>query len=196
MIKVGLTGNIGSGKTLVSEIFQVLRIPVYNADTRAGAIMEMPSVADPIIKIFDEDISSSQGKPDKKKIAEIVFADKLKLEKLNKIIHPLVIADFELWMKEQKNVSYIIMESAILFETNYSSLFDKIIFVSAPESLRLKRVMDRDGVDAEHIKNRILQQLPENKKIKKADFVIFNNDRKALIPQVLSIHENLITLYP
>lgn len=195
MIKAGLTGNIGSGKTVVSEIFKVLRTPVYNADMCAGIIMEMPSVIDQIIKIFSSDILSSQGITDKKKIAEIVFADKQKLQKLNGIIHPLVIADFEQWMKDQKKASYIIMESAILFETSYYELFDKIIFVSAPQSLRMKRVMARDGVEAEHVKKRISQQLPEKDKIKKADFVILNNDRKALMPQVLSIHEKLITLY-
>ncbi len=194
MIKAGLTGNIGSGKTVVSEIFKVLRIPVYNADTRAGIIMEMPSVVVQVVKNFSSDILSPQGMPDKKKIAEIVFADKKKLEKLNRIIHPLVIADFEQWIKEQKNASYVIMESAILFETNYSSLFDKIIFISAPQTVRLKRIIDRDRVEAFHVKNRIKQQLPEKDKIKKADFVILNNDKKALIPQVLSIHRNLITL--
>lgn len=195
MIKAGLTGNIGSGKTAVAAIFKILRIPVYNADEQAREIMHSSEVLNKIVKLFGKAIMDENENPEKKKIAEIVFADKEKLEKLNRIIHPLVIDDFEQWMKEQKNSSYIIMESAILFETNYSSLFDKIIFVSAPMSLRLKRVMDRDKDNTEHVKKRMSQQLPEKDKIKKADFVILNNDRKALIPQVLSIHKKLITLY-
>lgn len=194
MIKAGLTGNIGSGKTVVANIFKVLRIPVYNADEQARGIMHSPDVLKKIVKLFGKSVLDNNGNPDKKKIAQIVFPDKQMLEKLNSLIHPLVIADFKKWAGEQKNASYVIMESAILFETAYTSLFDKIIFVSAPETIRIKRVMERDAVDAIHVKNRIKRQLPEDKKIKKADFVVFNDNKNPLIPQVLSIHQQFLTL--
>ncbi|HNW99052.1 MAG TPA: dephospho-CoA kinase [Bacteroidales bacterium] len=191
MIKVGLTGNIGSGKTIVSNIFKVLRVPVYNADLRARVIMEKPEIINKISVLLGNEILDENGIPDKKKIAAIVFNDKSKLEKLNHIIHPLVIADFEKWIKEQSGTGYVIMESAILFETGYNELFDKIIFISAPETLRVKRVMMRDGVNAVSVKSRIKQQLPEKNKISKADFVIVNNERKLLIPQVLKVNKEI-----
>lgn len=193
MIKAGLTGNIGSGKTVVANIFKVFRIPVYNADEQAREIMHSPEVIKKIVKLFGKAILDKNGNPDKKKIAEIVFPDKQLLEKLNSIIHPLVIADFKKWADEQKNTCYVIMESAILFETDYTKLFDKIIFVSAPESIRIKRVMERDRVDAVHVKNRMKQQLPEAKKIEKTDFIVFNDDKKPLIPQVLSVHQQILS---
>lgn len=191
MIKVGLTGNIGSGKTIVSNIFKVLRVPVYNADLRARVIMEKPEIINKISVLLGNEILDENGIPDKKKIAAMVFSDNRKLEKLNHIIHPLVIADFEKWIKEQSGTGYVIMESAILFETGYNELFDKIIFISAPETLRVKRVMMRDGVNAVSVKSRIKQQLPDKNKISKADFVIVNNERKLLIPQVLKVNKEI-----
>jgi dephospho-CoA kinase len=192
MLKVGLTGNIGSGKTIVSNIFKVFGVAVYNSDESAGMIMERPEVTSEILNTFGNAVLDINGKPAKKKIAGLVFADRSALEKLNNIIHPHVIADFEKWLEENKKEEYVIMESAILFETGYFSLFDKIIFVSAPEALRLKRVMGRDHVDAVSVKARMRQQMPERNKIQKADFVIRNNEKKPLLPQVQKIHQALL----
>jgi dephospho-CoA kinase len=192
MIKVGLTGNIGSGKSAVSGIFAVLNIPVYNADERAKYILDSPLISEKMIKTFGEQILGRDQKPDRKKIAGIVFAHPVKLRQLNGIIHPMVLADFKKWTREQKNADYVVMESAILFETGYSSLFDKIIFVSAPETVRLKRVMERDKVTAAQVKIRMRQQKPEKDKIRKSDFVIVNKGKKSLIQQVLSIHRQIL----
>lgn len=192
MIRIGLTGNIGSGKTVVASMFKVLHIPVYNADEQAHAITDTAYALKEITKIFGKEILNKEGKPDRKKIAGIVFADKSKLEKLNSIIHPLVLDDFNKWTGRQKNADYVIMESAILFETGYNTFFDKVIFVSAPESVRLQRVMERDHSTTAQVEARMQQQGTESSKMKKSDFVVLNDGKRSLIRQVLKVHNSII----
>lgn len=196
MIKVGLTGNIGSGKTVVSEVYKTIGIPTYNADMRGSFFIDSPEVINDLKKLFGSDIIGKDLRPDRKKIADIVFNEPQKLQLLNSIIHPLVLADFEKWSSVYSKTGYVILESAILFETGYSSLFDKIIFVSAPEEIRLKRVMDRDGVTEAHVKSRMKQQQAEKDKIQKADFVIVNDGKRSLIEQVLSVHKRILEVIP
>jgi len=191
MLKIGLTGNIGSGKSTVSRIFETLGVPVYRSDDEAKKILDKAEVTEKVKQLFGSEILDENGKINRGKLAAIVFSDKIKISNLNNIIHPLVMDDFKEWTVAHLEYSYIIMESAILFETNFSSLFDKIIFVSAPETVRINRIMLRDRVDAAHVKIRIKQQLSEKDKIKKADFVIVNDDKSLIITQVLKIHAEL-----
>lgn len=193
MIRIGLTGNIGSGKSVVSKIFGILGVPVFNADQQGGFVLEMPEVIKDITSEFGFSILDAHGNIDRNELAKIVFADKIKLEVLNSIIHPRVISEFEKWAWRHMDAKCILMESAILFETNYSEIFDKIVLVCSPERLRLKRVMERDRTDAKHVKSRMKQQLPEKDKIERSDFVIRNSDNKPLIPQVLSVYKQLIS---
>lgn len=192
MIRVGLTGNIGSGKTVVAGILHVLHVPVYHADERAKDMLNSPIARKKLSKVFGDQILNEKQNPDKVKLADIVFSDPVKLKQLNAIIHPMVLADFEKWTNENSGSDYVVMESAILFETGYHKLFDRMIFVSAPEEVRMKRVMERDKVTSAQVKKRMRQQQPESKKIKESDFVILNDNKKSLIKQVLSIHNQII----
>jgi dephospho-CoA kinase len=191
MLKVGLTGNIGSGKSIVARIFETTGIPVYHSDDTAKLMLDNAENKAEMEKLFGKGIFDISGKVDRKIIAGIVFNDTKKLTALNNIIHPAVIKDFGNWVLQQHSYPYIIMESAILFETGYAALFDKIIFVSAPENIRIARIIKRDATSEEEIKVRIQNQMEEKDKLKKADFVIINDDEQLVIPQVLKIHQSL-----
>ncbi|MFA4853424.1 MAG: dephospho-CoA kinase [Bacteroidales bacterium] len=194
MLKVGLSGNIGSGKSVVVRIFDVIGIPIYHADDNAKNMLEFPEVVEKIKERFGSGIIDKQGKVSRKNLAQIVFSDNKKLVVLNSIIHPLVIADFEKWIHEQKICPYVVMESAILYETGYSALFDKIIIVSAPEKIRINRVMKRDGVTKDDVLKRIKNQLPEENQMSKADYTIVNDGKTLVVPQVLEIHRLLCSI--
>ncbi len=191
MLKVGLTGNIGSGKSIISHIFSILGIPVYNADNESKKILDSPKLISQITNIFNKEVINTDNTINKKKLAEIVFNDKTKLDKLNAIIHPLVMNDFETWCSKNNNHLYVINESAILVETNLYKQFDKLITVSAPEELRIARVMKRDNCNREKVLIRINNQLSEEEKIKVSDYIINNNEKDLVIPQVLKIHKAL-----
>lgn len=187
MIKVGLTGNIGSGKSVVSAIFEILHVPVYRSDEEAKAILDKPETIHQIVQTFTDIVLDDRGKINRKKLAAIVFNDATKLKKLNGIIHPAVSDDFSSWVSAHDDVPVVIMESAILFETGFNELFDKIIVISAPEDTRIQRVMKRDGISREDVEARINRQLPEHELISKADFIIDNFGETLVIPQVLEI---------
>jgi dephospho-CoA kinase len=189
MIKVGLTGNIGSGKSLVARIFETLHIPVFYADIEAKKILDNPDVREEVVNLFGQDVIEGTRllRP---KIAEIVFSDKQALEKLNQIIHPAVRKQFTIWANHQIS-PYVIYEAAILHESGHYKNMDKIILVKADENLRIKRVVKRDQVSEEQVKSRMQNQWPESKKEEFSDFVIDNNEKDLLIPQVLSVHEEI-----
>lgn len=191
MIKVGLTGNIGSGKTTVSEIFDNLGIPVYNSDTEAKKFLSYTDVVSKLINRFGDRILTN-SKIDNKKIAGIVFNDNESLEFLNQLIHPLVAYDFNKWCDLNQNKSYVIIESAILYESGFDKFVNKVIFVSAPEEIRIKRIVNRDNCDVDEVKKRISKQWDESIKIKLADYNIINDGKKELFPQVIEIH-NILT---
>jgi dephospho-CoA kinase len=191
MLKIGLTGGIGSGKTTVAQIFEVLGIPVYYADQAAKDLMNQ----DPVLK---EKIKSSfgaevykNGDLDRPYLSGLVFGDGEKLALLNSIVHPATLRDAEQWMKNQKT-PYAIKEAALIFEAGLEKYFNYIIGVTAPQSIRLERVMARDKTSSENILKRMNQQLDEDNKISRCDFVIVNDGVQALLPQVLTIHEKLL----
>jgi len=193
MIKVGLTGGIGTGKTVVSRIFSELQIPVFSGDTEAKKAYADAAVLEKVRKSFGEEVFEN-GAVSYKKLAQIVFNDPAKLEELNSIIHPFLFSSFKKWMKEHKNAPYVIMEAAILYESSFHQLFDKIITVSAPEELCIERVTKRDGTSREEVIKRMQHQLADNIKTAKADFVIINDGVSMLLPQVFEVHRKLLYL--
>lgn len=180
---IGLTGGIGSGKSTVAGYFQELGVPVYVADTEAKKIMEQSETIQEVQQIFEENVIA-EGKLDRKKIAAIVFNNPEKLAQLNKIIHPKVKEDFKDWLEKHQNHSFIIKEVAILFETNSENEFDAIILVTAPEEIRIERVVNRDKVTVSEVKERIKNQLSDEEKISKSHFIIKNISKKETKKQV------------
>jgi dephospho-CoA kinase len=191
MLKIGLTGGIGSGKTTVAKIFEVLGIPVYYADAEAKRLMNTdPGLKEKIISAFGPE-SYSQGKLDRAWLATQVFDNAEKLGILNSFVHPLTIQDAESWMKRQ-SAPYAIKEAALIFEGKLDKYFDLIIGVTAPESLRLERTVQRDKISAEQVLLRMQQQMNEEEKMSRCDFVILNDGKQAVLPQVMKIHEALL----
>ncbi len=191
MLKIGLTGGIGSGKSTIAKVFEVLGIPVYYADKAAKDLMNKNELLKQQLIFYFGESTYLNGELNRKHLAEIVFANKEKLELLNSLVHPATIADAAQWFKLQKS-SYVIKEAALLFESGSAEGLDYVIGVSAPETLRIKRVMDRDGVSADEIKKRINNQLNESLKLKLCDFIVFNNEQEMILPQVLHLHKELI----
>ncbi len=188
MIKIGITGGIGSGKTTVCNVFQALGIPVFNADDEARRLMqENVQAIEKINALFGID-AYKFSKLNREKIARMVFEDSNLLNDLNAIVHPLVINEYSQWTTNHINQPYIIKEAAILFEANTQLGLDFVIVVKAPEKLRIERIMKRDGVSAKHVKQRMNNQWPESRKIQLADFVILNNNIKPLLPQIIKLH--------
>ncbi len=191
MMRVGVTGNIGSGKTTVCKMFRQLDVPVYYADERGKYFLDTPEVKEKVRHAFGDDILDREGDIDRQKLAARVFRNPDELNQLNAIIHPLVRADFLQWSAEQRTAPYVIQEAAILIESGQHRNLDKIILVKAPEEIRIQRVCDRDQTSAEHVRQRGRHQMPEEEKSKFADFIINNDGKQALIPQVMRIHESL-----
>lgn len=184
-LSIGLTGTIGSGKSLISKVFSLLNVPIYNADSRAKALYEDKELLNKLQSIFGNNILKN-NQLDKQLLADIVFADKVKLNKLNNIMHPLVRKDYSTWLSNQ-TTSYAIMESAIIFENNLQSWFDKVILVATPIELVINRAMLRDNQTKEQILDRINNQMSEEQKRCLADYTIENDDIQLVIPQILDI---------
>jgi dephospho-CoA kinase len=191
MLKVGLTGNIGSGKSLVAEMFSIYGVQVYHADDESKKFLRDPSVKEQVFNLFGESIRDGYGEIDKAALAEIVFSEEKALLSLNAILHPLVIEDFLRWCDAYQEHPYVIQEAAIIFESGSAGLFDKIIHVSCPKETAIERVVKRDGVDANAVMQRMRYQMDDAEKAKRADFVIRNGGTDMIIPQVISIHEKL-----
>ena len=193
VLRVGLTGGIGSGKSTVAQIFEVLGIPVYYADIAAKKIMnEDEELRSAITNIFGKQ-AYANNILDRKYISSIVFSDPAKLQLLNSLVHPATKKDGEAWMQQQ-TTPYAIHEAALIFEAKVSDRLEIVIGVSSPVELRIKRAMERDKVNREEVLKRMDQQLDEKLKMSKCDFVLMNDEQQLLIPQVLELHEKLIGL--
>ena len=191
MLRIGLTGGIGSGKTTVAKVFETLGIPVYYADDTTKKLMNShPELRAAIIQHFGSD-SYKNDELDRKWLAYIVFNNKEKLDLLNSLTHPVTISDAEEWMKKQ-NSPYAIKEAALLFESGAVEYLDYVIGVYAPQHVRVKRVMERDDMPVDEVMKRISRQIDEEMKMKLCDFVIVNNEQELVIPQVLVLHEKFI----
>lgn len=189
---IGLTGGIGSGKTLVAKHFQSLGIPVYIADDEAKKIMEDTETISEIRKAFGDEVFTNRL-PDTKKIAAIVFNDSEKLDQLNAIIHPRVYNHFKEWVNSHKNHRVVIKEAAILFESGSYKDCDSIILVTAPKEIRIERVMKRDAVSREKVLERMSKQWDEEKKAALSDFVIENISLEKTVNQVNKLFKELST---
>jgi len=191
VLRVGLTGGIGSGKSTIAQIFEVLGIPVYYADISAKKLMnENADLRSSITNIFGEQ-AYTNNILDRKYISSIVFSDPAKLQQLNALVHPATKKDGEAWMQEQTS-PYAIHEAALIFEAKVSDRLDLVIGVSSPFELRIKQAMERDKVNRNEVLKRMDQQLDEDLKMNKCDFVLINDEQQLLIPQVLELHEKLI----
>jgi len=192
-IQIGLTGGIGSGKSTVAKVFELLHVPVYYADNRSKFILHNnPVVKEKLREYWGENIFDSFGNIDTKALASIVFNNEVELQKLNAVLHPLVADDYNKWLRLQ-NSAYVMKEAAILVESGSYKNCDKIIVVTVPEALAIERVKSRDNVSEEQVRARMSKQMPAQEKIKYADFVIVNDGIKMLIPQILEIHKTLST---
>lgn len=193
MLLVGLTGGIGSGKSTVAKIFEVLGIPVYYADDAAKELMNTDEdLIRSIKKIFGEE-SYINGTLNRNYLASTVFNNSGRLELLNSLVHPATIRDADRWMKAQKT-SYVIKEAALIFEAGAAGNLDYVIGVYAPNNLRIKRVMDRDGISREDVIKRMNRQIDEQIKMKLCDFIVTNDEQNLVTPQVLALHEKLMAL--
>lgn len=194
MLKVGLTGGIGSGKSFVARLFAELGVPVYQADVEAKMLIEVDTEIVAAYKsFFGNDIYTPLGL-NRPKVASIVFGDQELLKRVNKVVHPAVERHFDEWIKQQSDAAYVIHEAAILFESRSNELMDKVITVSASEAIRIARVMERDGVGEEAVRSRINNQMKEEERIAKANFVIVNDESQLLLPQVVRVHELLLKM--
>lgn len=195
MLKVGITGGIGSGKTTVCKIFETLGIPVYYADQRAKWLMTHDEeLIAQIKKLFGDEAYGPDGALNRAYIAGIVFQDKNKLSQLNALVHPAVARDSEQWQTRQRGAPYTLKEAAIMFESGSHRQLDRIITVTAPEELRIARVMQRDGTERSAVEDRIRRQMPESERIKRSDFVIYNDGSRSIVRQVVALHRRLIKL--
>lgn len=191
--QIGITGGIGSGKTVVARIFTALGIPVYNADDRAKALQEEDTdLKASIREAFGDKAYLADGRLNRSYLAEVVFRDPEKLKRINELVHPAVADDYRQWVQQHAGAPYVLKEAALLYETGSYQALDRVIVVTAPESLRIDRVLQRDKHRTrEAVEAIIAKQLPEQEKIDRADFVIVNDEKQLLIPQVLDIHEVL-----
>lgn len=190
MKKVGITGNIGSGKSYVCKMFEKLGIPVFYSDDETKKLYLIPSVKEQIIKRFGKEVYFEDGTLNRKLLSYHLFKNEEAMKFIESVLYPALNQHFDEWC-EQQTSPYVLYESAILFEKNYGKYFDKIIFVSAPEDTRLQRVMKRDDCTEENVRSRMRLQMSEETKISKADFVIYNDGDKALEPQVETINKQL-----
>lgn len=196
MIKIGITGGIGSGKTTVCKIFEELGIPVFYADTVAKEIMITdPVLREGIINTFGSDSYDFSGKLNNKYIARLVFNDQQELAKLNALVHPAVFRAFDSWEDTiAADVPYTLKEAALLFESGSYKMCDKNILVTAPADVKIARVIARDAVTREQVEARMDKQLHDNEKKKMADFLITNDESMPVILQVLELHHQFLNL--
>lgn len=194
-LQIGITGGIGSGKSTVCRIFQVLGVPVYDADSRAKSLIATDGILiSQIKKEFGVLSFRTDGSLDREYLAQAVFNDQEKLEKLNGLIHPRVAEDYSLWVAESRH-EYVLKEAALLFEAGSNHFLDKIIVVHAPKELRMRRVLQRDSHRTrQQVEEIMSNQMDEEKKIRLADFVVVNDETSLVTPQVLSLHEKFLVL--
>ena len=195
MIKIGITGGIGSGKTVVSSLLALEGIPVYVADDESKRLTDTsPDIREKLTALIDVSIYAN-GTLDRQRLASLIFSDETLLKHVNGIIHPVVKKDFETWMAQQ-SAKYCALESAILYESHFDNEVDVVLMVYAPVGLRLTRAMIRDGVSEAEILKRMNRQMSDNLIRKYADYVIINDDIHPIIPQVEAFVESLRNITP
>jgi len=193
MIRLGITGGIGSGKTSVCRVFSVLRVPVFYADLEARNIMDSDSsVISNINSIAGRDMYKN-GSLDRLELANLIFNNEKLLQKVNSTVHPVVLEHFKQWEKFQDS-EYVIMEAAILFESGAATLMDRILSVIAPVGERIARVIKRNNLTREQVIERIKNQTTDEEKISKSHYVIDNSENVMIIPAIINIHEEILNI--
>ena len=191
MLKIGLTGGIGSGKSTIAKIIEILGYPVYISDRRASSLMNRnQDIRQALIQRFGENIYLPEGGLNKQQLASIIFNDKRAITEVNRVVHPVVTQDFRDWCSVQKS-KLVFFESAILCESKLESLFDDIILISTDMETRIRRVVARDSTSREKVMERINNQMPDSEKLPKSDFVIYNNDDDRIVKQIHNIIQQL-----
>jgi dephospho-CoA kinase len=193
MLTIGITGGIGSGKTTICKIFSQLGVPVYNSDNEAKRLYDLPEVKKELTGKFGKEIIDVDGNLDKKKFSKLIFNDEKSLKEVNALIHPMVTERFKEWKTNQTN-QYILKEAAILFESGTYKDCDKIILITAPEELRIQRILQRDNISRKEIERIMSWQWSDEKKNAQSDYVIANDETQLVIPQVRDIHAKLLKL--
>ncbi len=189
---IGLTGGIGSGKTEVARLFALLGASIYTADEVSKRLLDSnEALRVEIANAFGKDLYQ-HSKLNRKAFAAIIFGNDKSLALANAIIHPFVFADFKKWSERNQEQSYLVMETAILFESHANERMDKSITVYSPLEIRISRVIKRDGCSREDVLRRMKFQITEEEKLKMTDFVIYNDEEHMLIPQVLALHKQFI----
>lgn len=193
MIKLGLTGGIGSGKTSAAKVFEALGIPVFYADDEAKKFLHNDKVKDKLRILFGNGIFNSENNIIRGELAKIVFADSLKLEKLNSLIHPLLLDEFDSWSFKMQVLNHplIVMEAAILFEANFFSKVDKVLTITANIENRINRVIARDSVQREQVIARMNHQWKDEERVALSDYVIDNSDNKLIIKAIIDLLEEI-----
>ena len=192
MIKVGLTGGIGSGKTTVAKIFKQFGVPVYFSDDRAKDLMlNNQFLRESLISLFGDKVIVD-GFLNRSYIASKVFANAKELIKLNALVHPFVQRDFDVWSASQTS-NYVLKEAAIIFETGADKLLDKVVLVESPKHLKVSRIMFRDGITEEEVFKRMSKQWSDSQKRANADYIIQNDEKRSLIYQILKLHNTFST---
>ncbi len=192
-LRIGITGGIGSGKTTVAHIFEVLGIPVYYADAAAKKLMnEDAALKMKLFEQFGEQVYKNNTL-DRHWLAAEIFNNPQKLTLLNSLVHPVTIADAVAWMKQQ-TTPYSVKEAALIFESGSEKHLDYVIGVSSPQALRIQRVMHRENTTEELVMARLSRQMNEEEKMQRCDFVLINNEEELLLPQVMALHEKLLSL--
>jgi dephospho-CoA kinase len=195
MLKVGITGGIGSGKTTVCKVFELLGIPVFYADDVAKSIMQTdPVLKTALLDTFGENSYTKDGMLNRAYISSIVFNDKQELEKLNSLVHPAVLRAFDNWVLNQHESPYVIKEAALLYESGGFKMCNKSILVIAPTLIKMNRVKLRDGVSEEDIQLRMNRQFSDEIKIKYADHILNNDEKQLLIPQIIQLHQQFLLI--
>jgi dephospho-CoA kinase len=188
MKKIGITGGIGSGKTIICEVFQLLGVPVFYADNVARDLQQNDNnVRNALIKLLGSNIYNADGMLDRMTMAHLIFNDQELMEQVNQIIHPAVRENFRNWVIKHNQEEYILYEAAILFESGYYKKLDLNILVMADEDIRVNRVMKRDNISEQAVRERIRNQMSDEEKIRMADYVIENSEKQLIIPQVLEL---------
>lgn len=194
MITAGITGGIGSGKSVVSELFRLQGIPVFDADSEAKQLNDTsPIIRKELTALFGKDLYAG-GSLNRKLLATLMFADRQKVEAVNAIVHPVLAQHFIGWCSRHQDHPVVMIEAALLFEAGFVRYLDKVITVFAPESIRLERVAQRDHTTREAIEERMKHQMPEEEKVKQSDYVIRNDGSQSLILQTATILDELLRL--
>jgi dephospho-CoA kinase len=191
-LAIGITGGIGSGKSTVCNVFRILGVPVFEADVIAKQLLDSDeNLKNSLIALFGKSIYSDTGKLNRERLASIIFQDKSLLAKVNDLVHPAVREEYGRWLAQKKEFRYVIHEAAILFESGFYKMMDFTILVTAPDDQRIARIMKRDITTEAMIRIRMKNQWPENKKLSLAGLTLENDNKKLMIPQIISIDEKL-----